>query len=432
MLWIMKIFCCGIGGIGVSAYAAHMAARGHTVIGTDRSESLVTEGLQSLGIQLCKPGDALPENVDVLVYSEAVPSDALERKEAKQKNIRQLSYFQALGELTDHSPLIAICGTHGKSSTTAMAAKMLLDANKDPSVVLGTLAFDLGNKNWRKGEGEWWVAEACEYRRSFLHLSPKIILLTNADGDHFDAFISLEDYVQAFKEFVGKLPNDGVLIFHGNDPVSRDIAKATTAKCIDADSYKSPELFVPGKHMRENAALVLALAKELNILANLAEKSVAQYHGSWRRMEYKCQLKEGIDLFDDYAHHPVEIRATLQAFRERFPDRRIVCAYQPHTHERTFTLWKEFTSAFQNADLVLFFDVYDARPHCEGHGAVDMQKFTIEVAQGSKIQTVYAGKLLQALPAFQQYCNKGDILITMGAGDITNVAQLVSQAQEMH
>ncbi|MDD5469613.1 MAG: Mur ligase domain-containing protein, partial [Candidatus Peribacteraceae bacterium] len=207
----MKIYCSGIGGIGLSAYAFLQQKNGHTLLGSDRVESTMTAALSGEGIAVSceQDGSHIPEDCDLFVYSEAIPQDAPERRKAAELGIRQCSYFQALGELSRDSRVIAVCGTHGKSSTTAMAAKVLMDAGQDPTVVVGTTSPDLGGQNWRKGGSDLFLLEACEYRRSFHHLSPDIILMTNADGDHFDAFASVEEYQQAFVDFLRLLPEGG-------------------------------------------------------------------------------------------------------------------------------------------------------------------------------------------------------------------------------
>lgn len=420
----MKIFCSGIGGIGLSAYAGHMKLQGHVVFGSDRSGSPLIDDLISQGIVVSfhQDGSALPDNLDLLVYSEAIPEAAPERTIAASRGVRQISYFHALGEMTAGTQLICVSGTHGKSSTTGMAAKMLMDAGKDPSVVIGTKMRELDGRNWRAGKSNVWVVEACEYRRSFLFLQPKIILLTNADGDHFDAFKDLKDYESAFIDYLDLLPPDGVLITHGLDPQLVGIAKRAKRPFIDADKIPLPVIGVPGEHMRRNAQLVLALADVLNIDRAVAEKSLQGFKGTWRRMETRGLSKAGMTIIDDYAHHPKEIRATLQAIREAHPIKRIVCVFQPHTHDRTLKLWDDFTKAFSDADLVIITDVYDARPDREAAKA-DPKKFAIAIGEGSDIESLFGGSIKDAEQLLRStILQPNDVVITMGAGTITNLA----------
>ena len=425
----MRIFCSGIGGIGLSAYAAHMRARRHDVSGSDKSDSPLLGDLRLQGIQvsLDQDGSHLPGDLDLFVYSEAIPENASERTAAKKRGVRQISYFRALGELTQGSDLIAVCGTHGKSSTTGMAVSMLLDAGLDPSVVVGTKLPSLQGRNWHKGTGNLWIVEACEYRRSFLHLQPKIILLTNADGDHFDWFKDADDYRRAFVEFVSSLPQNGVVIAQGSDVESRTIVAQAKRTFLDADGCVLPELSVPGLHMRHNAQLVFALARHMKIAPDVALRSLKNYAGSWRRMEVKGTAEDGVTVIDDYAHHPAEIRATLQAMREAYPKRRIVAVFQPHTHDRTLKLWKEFSEAFRDADVVVLSSVYDARPDRD-HASVDEQAFCEAIRKGSGTPTEIGGSLHATETLLRSdILQPDDVLVVMGAGDSTKLAEAMMQ-----
>ncbi len=419
----MKIFCSGIGGIGLSAYAAHMKLAGHDVSGSDRAASNVTRDLESMGItvHLKQDGSGLADGTDLFVFSEAIPPESPERVKALELNIRQISYFCALGELTAGKNLIAVCGTHGKSSTTAMAAKVFMEAGLDPSVVVGTKTADLGGKNWRRGAGDLWIVEACEYRRSFLYLKPKIILMTNADGDHFDAFEGKDDYQDAFVEFLSALPKDGYVIAHGGDAATESILKRAKLRCIDADTEALPALTVPGKHMQTNAQLVLALARKQGIDLTKAAASLKAYAGSWRRMEVKGDTDIGVTVIDDYAHHPTEIRATISAMKSAYPGRRLVCVFEPHTNDRTLKLWQEFTTAFSEADQVLVTHVYDARPDRDSERA-DVSKFASEIGRTSKVACRPSGSLEKTRETLKTILKRGDVLLIMGAGNSTALA----------
>lgn len=423
----MRIFCSGIGGIGLSAYAAQQKAMGHDVFGSDRTDSALIADLRSQGIviSLHQDGSALPDQLDLFVYSEAVPESAPERVLAKERGVTQLSYFHALGKLTDGQRLIAVCGTHGKSSTTAMAARLLMEAGRDPSVVVGTKLRELHGRNWRKGKGDWWVVEACEYRCSFHFLSPTIILLTNADGDHFDAFGTKEKYEDAFVTFLQRLPNDGIIITHGSDPDVRAIVQRSGRNIIDADAQPMIALQTPGTHMQRNAQLVLALAEHLGISQSTATRILGGFAGTWRRMEEKGTRSQNVLIIDDYAHHPVEIRATLNAISEKFTTRRIVCAFQPHTHDRTLKAWDDFSAAFTDADLVLLLPVYDARPDTESARA-DIDAFGAAIRLRSGIEVLQAKDLDDAKRQLvQSILQPNDVLITMGAGSITTLSDML-------
>ena len=401
-----------------------MQSRGNDVWGSDREDSDVLKNLrrQGIHISLTQDGSAIPEGTELFVFSEAIPMKAPERRLAVQRGIRSLSYFQALGELTAGKNLIAVAGTHGKSSTTAMATKMLMDTGRDPSVVVGTKMRELPGGNWHSGQGDLWVVEACEYRRSFLYLKPRIILVTNADGDHFDAFKDQADYRQAFIEFISALPQDGTLITHGNDPVLREIAAKAKRTIIDADQYPLIQLKTPGLHMQQNAQLVLALANVLGLEQSQVQASLSDFSGTWRRAEVKGVTIHGVTVIDDYAHHPVEIRSTLRGLKEAYSKHRIVCVFQPHTHDRTLKLWKEFSTSFSDAHIVIVPNIYDARPDTE-EASVDIASFVRSIAEGSK-NTCIDGKSLRETEKLLRgtLLQKNDLLVVMGAGDVTVLA----------
>tara|TARA_Y100000310_G_scaffold230644_1_gene233119 strand:- start:12068 stop:13324 length:1257 start_codon:yes stop_codon:yes gene_type:complete len=413
----MKIYCSGIGGIGLSAYAALQNANGHTVLGSDRSRTALTKDLTSQGIEVfdSQDGSHVPHDANLFVYSEAISEDAPERVKAEEYGIRQISYFAALGEISKDYRVIAVCGTHGKSTTTAMAAQVLLGAELDPTVIVGTKVPQLNGRNWRKGDSDLFLLEACEYRGSFLNLHPNIILMTNVDGDHFDAFDSVEDYQNAYKEFLSRLPDDGVIITHMEDPDCQKIAGVAGREVLDADAHSSVSLSVPGRHMEENALLVATLADHLEIDS---EESLLEFSGTWRRFEVKGDTSDGVTVIDDYAHHPIEIAATVAAARQAYPGRRIVCLFQPHTHDRVIRFYNDFLIAFDGADLVVTTDVYDARPDIENE-TVDITQLTADI----QAESVYGGTLCEAK---EQLCCKilqqDDVLLVLGAGDVTSVA----------
>ena len=428
----MKIYCSGIGGIGLSAYAALQARSGHEVLGSDRSNSALLDDLREQGITIFleQDGSHVPEDIDLFVYSEAIPQDAPERERAASFGVSQQSYFQALGEISKKHQVIAVCGTHGKSSTTAMAASVLTDAQTDPSIVVGTKVPDLDGRNWHAGESDLFLLEACEYRRSFLHLSPNIILLLNVTGDHFDAYDSVQDYQKAFGEFLGRLPDDGLIITHGSDPDCKTLAEESEKKWIDADQFDLPELSVPGAHMQSNAQLVVALGSELGLDQDQILESLKSHRGCWRRMELKGETilrraqddNSSIPVIDDYAHHPVEVKATLKALKEAHPQKRIVCAFQPHTHDRSIQFYDQFLTAFSQAGSVVLLDVYDARSDIET-AKVDIDQYLRDIAGHSNVPVQKGGSIEQAESLLRsEVLQEGDLLVCMGAGTITNLA----------
>lgn len=421
----MKVYCSGIGGIGLSAYASLQRSFGHCVSGSDAVPSSLLEDLRWQGIRIAAvhDGSALSPETDLFVYSEAVPPSHPERERARQLGIPSRSYFQALGDLSRPFFVIAVCGTHGKSSTTAMAACVLLAAGRDPTVVVGTKVPALEGRNWRKGRGEIFLLEACEYRKSFHALSPDLILLTTVDGDHFDYYADLPAYEEAFREFFRLLPAEGSLVLHGNDPASLRTARAAGRPLVNADLQPFPVLGVPGRHMQENARLVLGMADVLGIPRASALASLAGFQGTWRRMEVKGIRGDDVLVVDDYAHHPREILATITALRERYPARRMVCVFQPHTHHRTLRFYRDFTTVFRGVDVVVIPHVYAVRTEQDAQ-EVDFPTFLRDVQEGSGT-TVFGGMTLGETATFlhEEVLRAGDLLLCMGAGDIMGLVQ---------
>lgn len=400
-----------------------MRAQGHVVAGSDLAESELLEDLRTQGItvSLNQDGSAIPTDCDLFVYTEALSPDHPERKTAAARNIRSISYFAALGELSAPFDVLAVSGTHGKSSTTGMLSKILVDAGKDPTVVVGTKLPDLGGRNWRAGKSQLFLLEACEYRRSFHALSPDTIVITTVDGDHFDYYASLDDYHRAFTEFVDQLPPGGSVIIHGADPDALKIAEASARNVIDADQHPMPELSVPGLHMRQNAQLAFAAALHLGIDRATILKALQQYRGAWRRMELVGMLRD-IPVIDDYGHHPREIAATLQAVREKYPKHRVVCVFQPHTHDRTLKLYDDFTKAFSDADLLIIPGIYEARRERDA-ATVELSKLLRDIKDHSGVECRDGISLTATEELLRKdVLQSGDVLLVMGAGDVTTLA----------
>lgn len=423
----MKIYCSGIGGIGLSAYASLMNHDGHAVQGSDRSASALIDDLKSQGIDVAldQSGTHVPEDAELFVYSEAIPETAPERVRAKELGIRQISYPHAVGELSATYNLIAVCGTHGKSSTTAMAARVLMELEKDPTIIVGTKVKELDGRNWRKGKSDLFLLEACEYRKSFHFYKPSIILLTTCDGDHFDYYASMEEYQQAYVDFIKALPEHGVVITHMQDEHCKNVALESGKTIIDADLLELPELSTPGMHMRKNAQLVVALATHLGLDESAARESLKGYAGSWRRLEVKGERKDGVTVIDDYGHHPAEIRATVEALVTGYPNRRIVCVFQPHTHDRTLKLYQDFCASFKGVGELIITSVYDARHEIES-GEVDPEKFAADIAKKSAVNARFGGSLKDIESLLPSILQKGDVLLCLGAGDITDLAETMS------
>lgn len=390
-----------------------MQVDGHEVYGSDRSLSPLTEELEAQGVFVSdnQDGTFVPDDIDLFVYSEAIPADAPERMRAVELGVRQVSYFKALGELSSGKRVIAIAGTHGKSTTTAMVAKALTDAGLDPTVVVGTKVPQLSGRNWRKGGSDLFVLEACEYKGSFLHLHPSIIIVTNIDWDHVDAYPTKQAYEDAYRQFIQALPPDGMLIAHEADLHSTD---RTDISIVHADDYPTLLLSVPGSHMQQNAQLVQALGDQLGVAV---DSSLQDFTGTWRRFEKKGVHSSGAIIIDDYAHHPREIVATIESAHLAFPNKRILCLFQPHMHDRTLALYNDFVQAFHGVAHVLLTDVYEARRE-QALQVVDMHQFAEDIGE----HCINVGNLEAAYDFCCNFLQQDDVLLVMGAGDVTTVA----------
>ena len=440
----MKIYCSGIGGIGLSAYAALQNANGHEVLGSDRALTDLTEDLESQGITVfdSQDGSKVCEDADIFVYSEAIPESAPERVKASEYGIRQLSYFAALGELSkEYETVIAICGTHGKSTTTAMIANVLVDVSgnyNDTTVIVGTKVPYLNGKNWWRGQGKKrLIVEACEYKGSFFHLKPDIVLMTNVDWDHVDYYPNPESYQRAYIDFLSGLSDDAIVITHMQDKeCALVVQKASRLELVvDADNVPLTNfhLKIPGRHMTENATLVYALCTEpvcgIQLNDFIVGGALSSYNGTWRRFEEKGRTKSGAIVVDDYAHHPREIVCTIASAIQKYPNaNRIISLFQPHLHNRTIALMDDLSKAFIGSQIVLVTDVYEARTE-NTNEKVDMNILVDAINTGSTPYTnsekkcIYVGDLSAAKKFCCNLLQQDDVLIVMGAGTVTNVAQ---------
>lgn len=384
----------------MSALARFFKAKGFDVLGTDSTESPLCLELQAEGIKVTIGHGELPKDVDLVIYSEAIPLDNVELERAHDLEIPAITYFDALGKVAESFHLVAIAGTHGKSTTTSMLGLILTAAGFDPTVIVGTKVKEFGNKNIRVGESDLMLVEACEYRRNFLHLKPDLLGILNVEMDHLDYFKSYEDYEKAFHQLAAQ---------------SKEVVWPD-----DVSEYDG-ELTVPGEHNLLNAAMAANLARKLQVPELVIAKALKEFDGVWRRFEY-CGTSCGALVYDDYAHHPSEIMATLQAAREKHPEARIVAVFQPHQYSRTAALFDDFAESFEDADEVIIADIYEARDSDEDKAAVSAQKLADaiphdEVQHISGIDKI-AHYLLDTL-------NDGDMVLVMGAGNITNLVPMI-------
>lgn len=435
----MKIHFIGIGGIGVSALAKYYLEKGCQVSGSDLVSSEITKALRKKGAKLLigeHKAKNLPKNVDLVIYSPAVPKDNPELKEAKKLKIKCLSYPEALGELTKKYFTIAVSGTHGKSTTTAMAGLLLKKAGFDPTVIVGTKLKEFRNSNCRVGKSRYLVIEADEWQASFLNYWPKIIVLTNIEKEHLDYYKNLNNILKTYKEYIRHLPKDGVLIvgneddentrriiFNSQFPISNQFSIINYQASKSKDAQKLRKILkVPGEYNVSNALASLAVARVLKIPDKISFKALSEYRGSWRRFEIKKfkipDSRFKILVISDYAHHPTEIKVTLEAAREKFTRKKIWCVFQPHQYQRTFYLFKDFVKAFSKApiDKLIITDIYDVAGREKGKikEKISSEKLIEAI---NKPWAIYLPK--EEIVRYLKKNLKGrEVVIIMGAGDI--------------
>ncbi len=416
---IKKVFFVGIGGIGISAIARMMLLEGKEIYGSDMSSGEITHELSELGanITVGQNFDLIPTDADLIVYTIAIKHyDPALMEKIFLSGIPAKSYPEMLHIVTAGKYTIAVSGTHGKTTTTAMIAKILIEAKKDPSVIVGSLIKEY-KSNFIVGKSDYFVVEACEYERSFLNIEPKVLVITNIDEDHLDYYKDLADIEHAFTEMA--MQTGSAIVCDPNDPSVERVIKDLNITIIDWTKYmdKVPHLLVPGVHNRKDAACALAVAEYIGIESDEAEKAIAQFSGTWRRLENKGTTKNGVVVYDDYAHNPTEVRASLEGLRELYPKgtKKIIVLFQPHLYSRTKALFDEFTTAFNEADAVYFLPIYFARE-------VPDPTVSSEILADAVVKNVPGTKAFASFEeaeAFFKNQNLGtdDVFVTMGAGE---------------
>ena len=430
-----KIHFIGIGGIGISAIARMLMLRGARVSGSDQSEGEVVTALRELGadITLGHSKENIPQDVDLVVYTIAIPDTSPELVEARSRDIPVVSYPETLSALSGEYFTIAISGTHGKTTTTGMIAHVLLQLGKDPTVIIGSLIknSDGSKTNFISGKSRLLVVEACEYRRSFLNITPDIAVITNIEEDHLDYYADIVDIKKAFKEFVGLIKPNGTLVLDLSQSGMKELVEEfekerSDIKIVDYGEYyqkHSLRLKVPGIHNQHNAGASLATCAEVGLDENNIKRALETFVGTWRRFEYRGETKRGVIVYDDYAHHPREIQATLEGARSIYPDKRLVVVFQPHLFSRTKQLFDDFSRAFDRADKLILVPIYPAREKPDP--SIDHYKLAEAVKKESpKLEVEAVDSLEKAVDATASE-TKGAVLIVMGAGDVYEVSDLL-------
>ena len=443
----MKIHMIGIGGIGMSALARYYKAQSFQVTGSDGGEmtqiisDLIKEGIHVTSGEHKESN--VPKDADKIVYTVAICSDNVELVAShhivnnSEKKVKILTYAEALGEMSDTKKVIAICGSHGKTTTTAMTYFALKEAGLDPSVIIGSL-ININNKktNYISSEdknSDWLIIEACEYKRSFMNYNPEIIMVTNIDNDHLDYFKDMDDIKSAFQEFVNKLNNNldnnhklksKKLIIHESENY---LTLENIENIINSDQIElsTIDLSVPGLHNRKNAQLVLALANTLELDNKKVRDGLKKFTGTWRRQEYKGKYFN-MDFYDDYAHHPSEIKATLQAFKEKYINdihsKKIIVVFQPHLYSRTKILFEDFTNSFTDVDEVIILPIFAAREKFDESISSDMLAQEI---RNKNIQVTYLKDFDTLRDYLEINANENNVVLTLGAGDIYHIYDIL-------
>lgn len=457
----------GIGGIGVSSLAYWFKAGGPersrlgqgpersrrgrkwAVSGSDSAEGKITLGLKKDGfkVKIGHKKGLLGPKTGLVIYSSAVKSDNPEMVEARRLGIPILSYPEAVGVLTRRYKTFGVAGAHGKSTTTSLLALTLIKAGWDPTVIVGTKLKEFrlpagrqGGRNFRLGKSDYLVLESDEWKGAFWNYSPFGTIITNIDREHLDFYENFGNIKKSFLKYIGNIQTGGILVANRDDKklfsLKRDIERITKRNGVELVWYsadKNPklsarikkELSIPGKHNLENAMAVYVLARSLGIPEKKILSALKGYRGAWRRMEFRGYLKAKSSklkalVYDDYAHHPTEIRATLQAFREKFPDSKIICVFQPHQAHRLKALFNDFAHAFKDADLLILLPSYKVAGR-----DVSSKKYTSE-ALAKKIKgAVYLKnpknlrKVIQSVIT-KNYQLKANnfVLVMMGAGTV--------------
>ncbi len=406
----------------MSALAQLLADQGDHVAGSDREASPTTELLAAKGIQVTigqKP-ENVPANTELLIYTEAAWDDNPERIRAKELGILERSYFEALGDVSEGKRTIAVAGTHGKTTTTSMLARILRDAGVAPSAVVGSIVKDFGS-NYLSGTSDWLVVEACEYKRDFLTLSPEILVVTNIEYDHTDYYKDLADVQSAFRTLMEKAK---VVVTDSTHPNIASLLAGLPATIVDYAKEPYYETKLPGEFNLMNARAAAAAAKVAmpELQEAVVHESIAAFEGTWRRFEFKGITKNGAEVYDDYAHHPTAVRKTLAELRKRAKGR-IYVAFHPHLYSRTKDLLIDFSTAFSDADRVIIAPIYAARE--VGDGSITSALLAERIEKNGT--DAKAGDFVEIRRYLETEPTKGDIIMTMGAGDIYKVAdQLVA------
>ncbi|MGR3320033.1 MAG: UDP-N-acetylmuramate--L-alanine ligase [Candidatus Anammoxibacter sp.] len=462
----------GIGGVGMSSVARLLKSRGYAVTGSDMLSNLATVAMEHLGIRINfqQNGQWIDDKTDLIIASAAIPDNNLDLIKARKLGIKIIKYSQLLGLLMKEKKGIAVSGTHGKTTTTAMISSILKTAGLDPACVIGGDTSDF-NENGCSGNGDLFVTEACEYDRTFLNLTPQIAVITNIDEDHLDYYKNLKELQAAFVEFASSICSNGLLVINEHDcNIFKNIsdikcniesfgilnkslqpsAETVTSNCHHQNQYTSSDptwsattpvfkdgksqfrvfykgkffgdfyILLPGVHNVMNALASIAVCCHAGVHKDFMSESFSSFKGVDRRFQVLGTVND-ITIIDDYAHHPTAIQATLKAVKDIYPDRRVWCLFQPHQYSRTKLLLERFSQSFEHADKIILADIYSVRDSLEDMVSVSSLDIAVKIRKtGSEVEVITDHSKIEDV-----LCERllpGDVLIVMGAGDICNVA----------
>ncbi|MBS5935295.1 MAG: UDP-N-acetylmuramate--L-alanine ligase [Clostridiales bacterium] len=449
----IHIHFIGIGGISMSGFAELLHTAGFTISGSDSKKSKITEHLEAKGITILygqKASNITPD-IDLVVYTAAIHQDNPEMQAVLQRNIPRMDRAEMVGQvMLNYRNAIAISGTHGKTTTTSMISQIFLEGDLDPTISVGGILKAIDG-NIRIGKSDNFITEACEYTNSFLKFNPRYSIILNIEEDHLDFFKDITDIRHSFHLFAKRLPEDGVLFINGEienyEEITRDLpckvvsygiqsstetqyTYSATNVSFNADGYGEYDLMhngefmdhitlgVVGMHNVSNSLPSIGLALERKIPLDVIKRGLTAFHGTERRFEYKGEVA-GITIIDDYAHHPTEIKATLEAAK-RYPHKSTWCVFQPHTYTRTKAFLKDFAKALTLADKIVLTDIYAARE--VNTGEISSKNLQAELQQLGK-EVYYFSSFEEIENFLLQNCNNGDLLITMGAGDVVSIGE---------
>lgn len=454
---VKRIHCIGIGGIGLSAIADILVAKGYEVTGSDMNQNAMVEKLMAAGIPVFLGHRAKNvEGADLVVYSVAVSPDNPELMRAEELGIPRITRGQMLGILMKEcTNSIAISGTHGKTTTTAMISLIVKNAELDPTILIGGNLGEIGG-NVRVGHSDYFVTEACEYRDSFLELHPKMEVILNIDSDHLDYFKDIEHIVRSFDRFTELLPEDGILFAYDANPFVKQVirgkknvitfglssgcdyfadnitfnAEGHTGFTVhhrtgdgEVEDLAAVQLSIPGEHNLLNALVSFAVCHTMGIDPEVITKTLREYTGTQRRFDILGETQGGMRIVDDYAHHPTEIKATLEA-ATHVEHEEIWCIFQPHTYTRTIALFDEFPAAFEKAHKVIFAEIYAARE--KNIHKISSKELANEMRRRYPDKDVYFFETLEDIANFVYHnADPKDLVITMGAGDVYKVGEMI-------